>query len=81
MFAISKPVFKANFTVKTLLEVSLFLIIYSEIYPTLIEPYLETQINNSDPATATLLSLLPFVIAAVIIIIVISWNVIGGRRR
>lgn len=81
MFAISKPVFKAQFTVKILLEVGLMLIIYSQIYPTLIEPPLESIIDSSDPASAALLSLLPFVIAAVIVIGVVSFNLIGGRRR
>ncbi len=81
MFAISKPRFKAQFTMKVLLEVVLLIIVYSQLYPTLIEPYLETQINASDPVTAAFLSLLPFVIAAVIVIGVIGYNTIGGTRR
>lgn len=80
MFAISKPVFKAQFTMKVLLEVVLLLIVYSQIYPTLIEPYLQNSIDNTDPISGSLLSLLPFVIAAIIIIGVISFNIIGGRR-
>jgi len=82
MFDTSKRGFKAQFNAKTLLEIALLLIIYSQIYPTLIEPYLQTSIDNSDPITAALLSLLPFVIAAVIIIGVFSYNAIyGGRRK
>ena len=79
MFATTKKRFKAQFTIKVLLEIVLLLIIYSQIYPTLIEPYLQTQINNSDGITAALLSLLPFVIAAMILIGVISYNAM--RRR
>jgi cytochrome bd-type quinol oxidase subunit 2 len=78
MFATTKNYFKAQFTVKVLLEVALFLIIYSQIYPTLIEPYLETQINNSDPTTAVLLTIIPFVIACMIIIGIFSYNL---KRR
>ncbi len=81
MFVISKRGFKAQFTMKTLLEIALLLIVYSQIYPTLIEPYLNTAIADSDPITSALLSLLPFVIACVIIIGVFSFNEIYSRRR
>ena len=86
MFALSKPVFKAQFTMKVLLEVRLILIVYSQIYPTLIEEPLRDFIlpggdAYSDPISASILSLLPFVIAAMIVIGVISFNVIGGRRK
>lgn len=86
MFATSKNRFKAQFTMKTLLEVGLLLIVYSQIYPVLIEPWLQnvtepTGSAYSDPISAALLSLLPFVIAAVIVIGVIGYNMIGGRRR
>lgn len=86
MFAISKPVFKAQFTMKVLLEVGLILIVYSQIYPTLIEAPLQEFIlpggdAYSDPTSAAILSILPFVIAAMIVIGIISFNVIGGRRR
>lgn len=85
MFDISKPLFRGQFTMKVLLEVGLILIVYSQIYPTLIEPPLREFIDPSgsaysDPTSAAILSLLPFVIAAMIIIGVISYNVIGGRR-
>lgn len=81
MFATSKNYFKAQFTLKVLLEIGLVLIVYSQIYPTLIEPYLLTQINNSDPVTAALLNLIPFLIAAMIIIGIVSFNVAYGQRR
>jgi len=81
MFALSKPVFKAQFTMKVMLEVVLILVVYSQIYPTLIEPYLETAIEANDPVSGALLSLIPFVIAAIIVIGIISFNIIGGRRR
>lgn len=78
MFATSKNYFKAQFTVKVLLEITLFIVIYSQIYPTLIEPYLETLIDNSDPTTAVLLTIIPFVIACMIIIGIFSFNL---KRR
>ena len=78
MFATSKNYFKAQFTVKVLLEVALFILIYAQIYPTLIEPYLASLISSSDATTSVLLTLIPFVIASMIIIGIISFNV---RRR
>ena len=80
MLSSSKPMFKAQFTMRTLLEIGLMLIVYSQIYPTLIEPPLESIIGSSDPVSSALLSLLPFVIAAMIIIGVLSFNIMGGRR-
>lgn len=80
MFAISKPTFKAQFTMRTLLEVGLVLIVYSQIYPTLIEAPLQTLIGTSDSVTAAILSLLPFVIAIVIVLGVVSFNMMGSRR-
>lgn len=81
MFATSKNMFKAELTAKLLLEIVVILIIYSQIYPNLIEPYLQTQIDNSDPVTAALLNLIPFLIAAMIIIGIISYHTLGQRRR
>jgi hypothetical protein len=81
VFAISKPTFKAQFTMKTLLEVGLTLIVYSQIYPTLIEPPLQSIITSSDAVSSAILSLLPFVIAAMICLGVIGFNAIGGQRR
>ena len=81
MFAISKPYLKAQFSMKVLLEVALLLIVYAQIYPTLIEPYLNDIIATSDDITGAILSLLPFVIAIIIILGVIGFNALGGRRR
>ena len=72
--------FKAQFTMKVLLEVALMLFVYSQIYPTLIEPSIATMIGSSDSSTGTLLSLIPFAIAAIIILGVIGGNMITGRR-
>ena len=72
--------FKAQFTMKVLLEVALMLIVYAQIYPTLIEPPINDMIADSDPSTGTLLSLIPFAIAATIIIGIITGNMITGRR-
>jgi len=80
MFVTSKRYFKAQFTMKTLLEVGLILIVYAQIYPSLIESPLDDIIASSDDVTAALLSLLPFVIAVIIILGVISFNMIGSRR-
>ena len=81
MFSETKQTsFHAQFTMKTLLEIALMLFVYAQIYPTLIEPAINSSISSSDPATGTLLSLIPFVIAAMIIIGVIGGNMITGRR-
>ena len=70
---------KAQFTMRTLLEIGLMLIVYAQIYPFLIEEPLADIISTSDPVTAALLSLLPFLIAAIIIIGVISYNSLRNR--
>jgi len=81
MFVTSKRGFKAQFTMKTLLEIALLLVVYSQPYPNLIEPYLNTIIGDSDEITSAILSILPFVIACMIIIGVFSFNTIVSRRR
>jgi len=81
MFSKTKDAgFKAQFNMKILLEVALMLFVYAQIYPTLIEPAINSSINASDPATGTLLSLIPFAIVAVIIIGIIGGNMITGRQ-
>jgi len=65
---------------RTLLEIALMLIVYSQIYPTLIEAPLQSLIATSDSITAAILSLLPFAIAIVIVLGVLSFNMVGGRR-
>ena len=82
MFAISKRGFKAQFNMKTMLEIALMLIVYAQIYPTLVEPYIESAIANSnDSIVSALLSILPFLIVAMILIGLFSYNTISGRRR
>lgn len=81
MFVISKRGFKAQTTMSVLLEIMLLLVVYSQLYPTLIEPYLNSLIADSDAITAAILSLLPFVIAIVIIIGTFSINALASRRR
>lgn len=82
MFVISKRGFKAQFTMKTMLEIVLMLIVYAQIYPTLVEPYIEQAIaNTEDSIVAALLSILPFLIVAMILIGVFSYSTIRGRRR
>lgn len=80
MFKENHRGFKAQFDIRTLLEIALSLIVYSQIYPTLIEPPLNTMITDSDPATGALLSIIPFLIAAMICIGIIAGNIIRGRR-
>jgi len=85
VFATSKKGFKAQFTMKVLLEVGLVLIVYGQIYPVLIEPPLKNLTTPgghgySDPISAAILNLLPFVIACVIIIGIIGFNAMGSRR-
>jgi len=87
MFVTSKRGFKAQFTMKVLLEIFLLLVVYSTLYPAFMgneDSWLNTLIidfQESDPITASLLRLLPFVIAAVIIIGVLSFNMIYSRRK
>lgn len=82
MFATSKPMFRAQFTIRVLLEVGLMLIVYSQIYPVLIAPYIEDIICDptTDSVVAALLSLLPFIMALIIILSVLGFNIMGGRR-
>ena len=82
MFVTSKRGFKAQFNMKTMLEIVLTIIVFARIYPTLVEPNIELAIANAeDPIVAALLSLLPFLIVAMILIGIFSYNTIRGRRR
>ena len=82
MFHTSKRGFKAQFNMKVLLEMGLMLIVYAQIYPTLVENQIETAINNTtDPIVIALLSMLPFLIVAMILIGVWSFNSVRSRRR
>lgn len=83
MFVTSKRRFKAQFNMKTLLEILLVLVVYSQLYPYFLgneDSVLNELIADSDPITAALLSLLPFVIVAMIIIGVFTYNAMSRRR-
>lgn len=71
--------FEAQFTIISLVMVFVMIIVYSQLYPT-IETFLTPLIAGSDPATATLLSLLPFFIVLAIILSVL-WYVVPQRGR
>jgi len=82
MFNTTKRGFKAQFNMKVLLEMALMLIVYAQIYPTLVEDQIETAIaSTTDPIVIALLSLLPFLIVAMILIGVWSFNTVRGRVR
>jgi hypothetical protein len=60
--------------------VLVMLVVYSQLYPVL-ETFINDLIGESDPATATLISLLPFFIALAILLSVIWYIVPSGGRR
>ena len=70
---------KGQFTIISLVMVLIMIIVYSQLYP-VIEPFLATLINDSDPATATLVGLIPFFIALAVIMSVL-WYVIPQRGK
>ena len=76
----TKVFFKAQFTIVSLVMVLVMLVVYSQLYPVL-EEYITELIGVSDPATATLISLLPFFIALAILLSVIWYIVPSGGRR
>lgn len=71
---------KGQFTIVSLVMVLVMLIVYSQLYPVM-EHYITELIGDSDPATATLISLIPFFIALAIIMSVIWYIVPQGRTR
>ncbi len=68
-----------QFTIVSLVMVLVMLVVYSQLYPT-IEGYITTLVGESDPATATLLSMLPFFIAIAIIMSVL-WYIVPQRQQ
>lgn len=74
-----KAEFKGQFTIISLVMVLVMLIVYSQLYPVM-EPFIQDLINNSDPATATLIGLIPFFIALAIIMSVL-WYIIPQRGK
>lgn len=71
---------KGQFTIVSLVMVLIMLIVYSQLYPVM-EPFITDLIGESDPATATLISLIPFFIALAIIMSVLWYIVPQGRVR
>ena len=69
---------KAQFTMSALVGVLVMIIVYSQLYPVL-EPLIQDLINTSDPATATIVSLIPFFIAVAILLSVLYY-IVPSRR-
>jgi len=78
MLTISRMKMRGQFTIISLVMVLVMLVVYSQLYPT-IETYISSLIATSDPATATLISLLPFFIALAIIMSVL-WYIVPQRK-
>lgn len=78
MLTIRTKRISGQFTIVSLVMTLVMLVVYSQLYPT-IEGYITVLIGESDPATATLLSLLPFFIAIAIIMSVI-WYIVPQRN-
>ena len=76
---ITKSRIKAQFTMVALVGVLIMIIVYSQLYP-IIEPFINTLIATSDPATATVISLIPFFIAVSILLSVLYYIMPSGRR-
>lgn len=79
MLTIRRKRISGQFTIVSLVMTLVMLVVYSQLYPT-IEGYIQTLIGESDPATATLLGLLPFFIAIAIIMSVI-WYIVPQRNQ
>lgn len=75
----SKSRIKAQFTMVALVGIFVMILVYSQIYP-IIEEFLIPLMADSDPATATILSLLPFFVAVSMLLSVLYYIVPGGRR-
>ena len=75
----TKSRIEAQFTMVALVGVLVMIIVYSQIYP-IIEQFLIPLMASSDPATATILSLVPFFVAVSILLSVLYYIVPGGRR-
>jgi hypothetical protein len=56
------------------------IIVYSQLYP-IIEPFITDLVNVSDPASATIISLIPLFIAISILLSVLSYIMPSGRRQ
>jgi len=70
--------FRGQFTIVSLVEILIMLVVYSKLYP-VIELFIWNLTNISDPATGAIISMVPFFIA-VAIIMSITWYIIPQRR-
>lgn len=79
---LTKTRMKGQFTIVSLVMTLVMIIVYSQLYP-VIENFLTplvVQLNAAgDPATATLINLIPFFIAIAIIMSVI-WYIVPQKR-
>lgn len=70
---------KAQFTMVALVGILIMLIVYSQLYP-ILEQFLTPLMAQVDPATATIISLIPLFIAVSILLSVLSYIMPSGRR-
>jgi len=75
---LTKTRLKGQFTMVALVGVLIMIIVYSQLYP-IIEPFITSLVTTSDPATATIISLIPFFIAVSILLSVLYY-IMPGRR-
>lgn len=73
-----RPGIKAQFTVVALVMVFIMLLMFAKFYPTM-KTYIDDLVGQTDELTATLVSLIPFLIAAAIIMSV-TWYIIPKRQ-
>jgi len=73
-----RPGMKAQFTVVALVMVFIMLLMFAKFYPTM-KTYIDDLVGQTDELTATLVSLIPFLIAAAIIMSV-TWYIIPKRQ-
>ena len=69
---------RGQFTMTALVGVLIMIIVYSQLYP-VIEPFINQLIITSDPATATIISLIPLFIAIAILLSVLAY-IVPSRR-
>lgn len=67
-----------QFTIVALVMTLVMIIVYSQLYP-VIETFLTPLIASSDPATAAMLTMLPFFIAIAIIMSTV-WYIVPQKR-
>lgn len=68
-----------QFTMVALVGILLMIIVYSQLYP-ILEPFITQLTLTLDPASATIVSLIPLFIAISILLSVLSYIMPSGRR-